>query len=49
MNTQITLDQLKKLRLTGMADAYANAHGVMIDQSAAAMYRSRAAQLNAQD
>lgn len=38
-------DKGESYACTGMADAYGNAHGVMVDQSAAAMYRTRAAQL----
>ncbi len=42
-------DKGQSYACTGMADAYSNAHGVMIDQSAAAMYRTRALQLSVKD
>lgn len=38
-------DKGQSYACTGMADAYTNAHGVMVDASAAAMYRNRAVQL----
>lgn len=39
-------DKGQSYACTGMADAYTNAHGVMVDPSAAAMYRTRALQLS---